>query len=514
MPRTPRLIALALLVAACGGSAPDPRAPSGLVHVKTIEDDYPEARVARDGDVTLFFGVVKHETPPPGFAPDPAPATDETERGRTKVKGKVPANASKVLTVEVVDGITPKVIGRIEHVDDSAPTFLELAGPERYPGRIWVPIVGPKGERLTQLYLTRYDANTERELLKIGTPIPRVMRFGYGDASDHHTKSKFVFALPAAEPGFVHPLDAEGKRIALPPGVVGVKPVTSRDASKEWSAWLVGWKGERGEGWSYDLAGHLENFADKGPRWTEVTTGQTRAARWMIGTLADGRCEAVVAELFTGVGAPPATKRTADSCEAALTTLDAELMAFKAARTKAKEDAAAAIAARAAADRAEKIRNEKAAYDRLVAENAEEQKAREAERPFLRQFLALADGADFAPACNAARRLRPRTHIELFGQRAGTVPQLRPEELSCVTGRTDLSRDDQIALDRARKILVEAQNATAREAAVRRPVGDWNPGSGSSGGPTAAERLKATHEYMYGSGRASTCPFTDRSLCK
>ena len=246
-----------LFLMACGGGTPK------NVERPTVKNAFlTRAAVAGPDALHLGLAAVTRETPPVGWKPTPY----ETEAFRGSSIGfRSGRPTDQVFTAMVVDR-EDHPYGKIEHVDDSEPYYIVPEDSRTL--RAYIPIVGPAGESLTQIYLV-HPVRESPDIAPVGKPIPRVTRWWNDRDPERPT---FVFTLPVSgSTDLVQLIDEKGARIPLPEGVVGlagVRKIIGPEFGHDWGGWLVRWDGPKGQGWSLSTDMRLAKIDTRGPRWT------------------------------------------------------------------------------------------------------------------------------------------------------------------------------------------------------------------------------------------------------
>jgi colicin import membrane protein len=225
--------------------------------------------------------------------------------------------------------------------------------------------------------------------------------------------------------------------------------------------------------------------------------------------------------------------RGAETCDAAIASLEPELrerLANREAVVRA-ERAAAADASAKAADEA-RARAERDAAARAEAKRKETaimaQSARE-----IRKYKDLITAGKHGAACDHATiAMMPEAHLALAVERT-SAEDFDDLELRCAKPRLRTVPDPLMQLDLEKRIEAAIQKRKERLAARERERADAKkqaataapaPPSGRArggfvppsmpSGPSHEQRMKQMNDHTYGSGRASGCPFSDKSLCR
>jgi hypothetical protein len=473
--------ALALLsLAGCGG----PGANSPRVKI--------ESRHFSDSHVQFGFQVAAHETPPPGFKPTPTVWPTCKVRESRIVEAK--EGGGGVITLAVRGKVDGEYVDGIAHTDDTAPILMD-EDPRQPKDRqliAVVPLVGPAGQRLSRAYrihLSKILGGTR--LVALSGDLPRVSIF-CDDWSEAEAR-----AIDGPEPDLYLPLDLAYKRVPLPAGVVGATYMRG-------GAWLVRWKGASGEGWSVARNSDLSDHKDREPRWSSARVARSAAGSVVIGERpGGGACDVVGTEARQLEGLPKET--TATTCEAALAELEI--------KAKDKERADYEVRSKTEAEQAA-VHARRRADEAASKKEEEEQRAKEA--PVVKAYVATV-GKDPAAACSLMKDVKAERHAQLVLSRISAKPSDLPE-LDCARQRK-LPEPLLVQLNTERTrisqaLFVPVRELSARERAPGPGIGAGLFSGGSSPSNSAAEQLKRTNEATYGSGKGSSCPHTDVSLCK
>lgn len=505
----------AVACAACGGAPaesewpakpPSPREKFGAWMSGT----------ATHGDVTIDFGF-ENETPPPGFVrstPEPKERTDAPS-------SSVVAKTGAVMTLIPLDEIGP--VGRIEHFDASAPIYLNKSNEAGFDAVFFVPLVGPAGEKLSRAYGFRRrggTANTPANRAKIQAlgpvPLPRVTRFVVEGTAGKNPA--FVYAtIVGSEDGkpLYMPVTTNGTLVQPPPGVVGAQVLgtaPTKDAAAVFSRWLVRWKGERGEGWS--LIGLQEplfrGLDPSGPQWKRVTERDVPMGVAIVGERPNGHCDASVYRSFDP-GLLMGWASDHANCDLALSTVinvQNKLIADKKIERGARE---AALKAQEEKERAEKERDKQAALAADAKYKEEKRKKEAAEALVLTRYAALVKEGKMTEACTAARQgLSEDTHADLVVRRS-ELSNFAMSEFWCVHERVQGKNTDSNAkLARAMATRTNRLNPDTGSG----PSTPSRTGDASGQSQSHEDYMKRANDYTYGSGKASSCPYSDRSLCR
>lgn len=480
----PRALGLALALvslAGCGG----PGANSPRVKI--------ESRDFSDSHVQYGFQVAAHETPPPGFQPTPKPPWSMCAERESRIQ---PANkgGGGVITIAVRGKHDGEYGDRIAHTDDTAPMLMDQdpRQPEDRQLIAVVPLVGPDGQRFSRAYrIHKSKVVGETRLVAISGDLPRVTLFCEWGAARAR-------GIDGPEPTLYLPLDLAYNRIPLPAGVIGAMYVKD-------SGWLVRWKGASGEGWSVAKTADLSDHKDREPRWASARVARTSAGTVVVGERAGGgACDVIGMEERQLVGLPKET--TAATCEAALSELEIKAKALEAANYEVRSKKEAEQAAVHARRRAEEAASKK-----------EEEEGRTKEAPIVKQYAATV-AKDPAAACSLMKDVDAKRHAELVLARISTE-RSDLGEIDCALKRKLpeplLTRLNTERTRITQALYVPVRELSARERAPGPGIGAGVfSGSSSSPGSSAAEQLKRTNDATYGSGKGSSCPYTDASLCK
>lgn len=388
-----------------------------------------------------------------------------------------------------------KALARVEGFDRSAEVVL-IPDSERKGGHLlFVPITTT--EPRTKVFQVASDPGNSSRLVS-ATELRELARVSsWTGGWNGHVVA--VRAPNTTEPDLYVPVQDDGKLVTLPPGVVGVRPI-SRDAKgKDWFGWFVRWQ----DGWS--MTGHdhaderLSNVRSDGTHWTTATVKMVSKRGftdevYVAGTLPDGQCEAFTLPASTYRG--EAHKRA--TCDQAVDALDQAMRSYFVQRG------------------IEEAKNRPASSSPLPKEPtaAEKEAARivAVEKAAFAEYMKAVAIPDYTASCGQALRMREKTHAELLDWRFKSV-QVHGDEFFCYRARKD-ARSDNTQRFEARWQEQGRAAAMEKEFELRARLNrhTYTPGQGT-GGPSAAERLKQSNDYTYGSGKASSCPFTDRSLC-
>lgn len=455
-----RPLCLALLsltmIAGCGESIP-PRAP------------LPEGTIMNSPSCRL---LVVDEPAPPGWqagTPRDMKASPELGYGEyVRLDGK------GVGTVVLLDYDVD--IGRVEHVDRTADLWIlwptKESGFEREATYAF-PVLGPRGEALTQL--VRIRGFHPRAV--IDAPIARAEAVMFSSPEEN----RFVLLRRTGEDLFTR-LDDRGKPISLPAGAEGVRPVHG------FGVYSMAWAVKFPDGWS--LAYDRDALAVQPARYNDIAYDKEEGGVF-LGKRADGSCEATERRKRTSLVAP--------TCEAAAKNVVA--------KRAADEKAAAAAATQLAAQKREAAAMA-AAYEKANAESL---------RSLRDSYLASARGRDWTGACRTGSLMLLKDHTALVSERAiaGTAD---PQERSCLARR---GPDGTRAVDEAVRTAQQRRAAERQQQEQYAATHGYSSSSSSSGAtpaglprPTHEEQMKKMNDYTYGSGRASSCPYSDPALCK
>lgn len=467
-----------------------------------------------DGGVRKFeggnlyeFQIIARETPPSGY--QPAAKLESCDPKFASMNE--PTRRMGVVTIAIGDGKhgNIKMKTKIEHVDDSEPIQAQRAddgfsGPPAYV--YMVPIVGPAGERLSVLY--RDDGRTVGfgHLTPLGPPVPRLHTYCGGGVDT-------ALAVAGKEPGFYIPVSANGTMPTLHPDVVGAKRIEG--------AWLVRWNGTH-EGWSVANTRDLGAFTDQSPRYKSVRELEIYDhVDVVVGERPDGSCEVTLAATGSSHDIWSLSRTSAPDCATAVVAMETDIKKRRAvtdqwkaqqAADDAKRDAENAVRAKQAT---EARRAATAEAERLSKAEAEKRKQ---EEPILREYMALRVANKWLDACRVATGLPIESHARFIGRR-NDDPDLQIDEVDCVISRhppsaiaygMDVMRRGVLARDEARQRRAEEEDAEDRRAerrASKRALRKEGPSAGSTQTP---DRV---NDYLYGSGRSSSCPFADKSYC-
>ena len=403
--------------------------------------------------------------------------------------------------------------GRIAHVDDTASLFMipvPADGGNDKACVVVVPHVGEHGKRLTRFYRVDWPFMQAPHLSPLGAMIPRVVA--------SMTRQTWLFTVSSKDEDstLVLPVSNKDGSVVRPmPGVIGARALETKEKGEDaprWSGWLVRWKGAKGEGWSLARTATMTDIdAGCGPRWVKAETKRSRTTQIVVGERPDGACDADVLSL-TDRGGSSGPGWVAPTCDAAIALLDAdvdELVKRNAVAARARsETIEREQAARAAARAAEaQITAEKKTADLAAAKK---------EEPFIRRYAELARKGAFAETCSVAANLSPATHVEVVVFRMSQADYTK-SEATCAMNR--------LLTDAQKRKLEAAAAAQEREASNRATNAARAPtGSGASGpaytppsapsGPSHQEQMQKMNDYTYGSGKASTSPYANTSLCR
>lgn len=404
-----------------------------------------------------------------------------------------------------------KQLARIERVEATAPLIRRSGVMGVGAGNIYlIPVIGPGGEQQTRAFIYEETATWGRReaLAALAGPVPRVVEFP-STKKDVFSPAAYAIPVPATTGLFV-PFDA--KQVPLPAGTIGVVPVSVVDGSPAWIAWLVRWEGAQGAGWSVSRDPALKGFADAGPRWTNVIVTRTNGGRIVVGRPPGGGCEVLMveADYYSGDTGRSATAAT---CDDAGRQLVASVEAGRKAR--AAQDQRERLAAKALADEA-RAREEanRAEWAQLTAETTAAGKP----APEFTWYEDLIKSGNLGLACSKLTALDIEVRATLVRRRLLGGADVTQQEIVCLS-RYRFSAGTQVSVDRALSIRRDRERYRAAL-----PVDDARHSAGgssssstwtgpSSSGPSHAEQMRQINDYTYGSGRASSCPFSDRSLC-
>ena len=119
----------------------------------------------------------------------------------------------------------------------------------------------------------------------------------------------------------------------------------------------------------------------------------------------------------------------------------------------------------------------------------------------MKAYQALVDASKWDDACAMARKLPLQDHVKLVIARSraydGALWEL---EYSCASWR-DYNNP---YLQRAKR----ERGARLKASSAPTSGGTSSSSSPSSSGPSFDQQMKAMNDYLYGSGRASSCPFS------
>lgn len=468
-----------------------------------------------DGGVRKFeaselyaFQIIRRETPPPGYQPSAKLESCDPHWASLNE----PSRRMGVVTIAIGDGRNGdiRVKWKIEHVDDSEP--IQAIRRENVQGDKWrfdymVPIVGPAGERLSQMYRDDAFEKGYGMLSPLGSPVPRLHLYCGAGANT-------AFVVDGKEKDFVIPVSRNGTMPRLPADVVGAQRIDG--------AWLVRWKGAQ-EGWSVSATDDLSAFADTSPRYKSVRKEEVyQYVDVVVGERFDGTCEVTLARTVSAADLGNFAPTGAADCTGAIAAMDAlvrkdraysEGVAAQRAADDAKRDAEHAIAAKQATER-----EQAAAAEAARISKAEEEK-RKKEEPILRKYLALLADNKPLDACDQANKLAIESHARFIAYRFES-DELGLSEVDCVLQRRppsviadgmDFMKRRILIREEARQRREEEEAAEERRAerrAARRALAKEGPKA-----PTTTQTTKAVNDYMYGSGHASSCPFEDKTYC-
>lgn len=377
-----------------------------------------------------------------------------------------------------------KPIGRVENADPKGQIAVIPDREHTGSHYLLVPVVTP--EPRTKVLHVAGRAGDPHELLSFSEvrELPRVtaLKHSQGDVPIFTIRAP---ASPASEPPLFVPLGGDLKPIALPTGVLGVRPVSDETKRAQWDGWYVRWQ----DGWSTTRDPDLSRFSNPGPRWKSVVVKEGLGNLYFTGTLPDGQCEAETIE-ETPYREP---RPTAASCDQAIAMLHAGIMKYWIARNEAMAKPSSTVQEPSPAE-------------------VEAKRVQEVEKAAFIAYRTAVSIQSYATACSEGRKMRPEVHAKVVAWRC-SLQACHGEEFFCYKGRQDANRADTEFLEKMWSD-VGATAAREKEAELQRRLNrhTYTPGQGT-GGPSAAERLKQTSDYNYGSGRASSCPMTDASLC-
>ena len=349
--------------------------------------------------------------------------------------------------------------------------------------------------------------------MPIGKTIPRVTRWDYGhDVSD----AEFVFTVPAEgehASHFVQLIDENAARVPFPPGVVGLVPqkfIEGETFANTWSGWLARWEGAKGEGWSLSAKASMKDLDPSGPQWKSVERISKGKVLTLGGIRPDGACELTVTRIHYEVKADiPAALRhgVGPSCPELAQSLADDIAAVETNRVDAKK----AAEARERADRDAQVKAYALAQKREKDREEEDAKRVQREAPILEKWREQLANNDRKSACATLQTLSPIGHAKAYAEQAATMPNVNYDDFACFMVRKDKTKDAQQI---AQNAYDKRSGEDARRPVVQAPIGQGKLRDLGSAEPSAADRLKQTNDYTYGSGNASSCPYTDRSLCK
>lgn len=294
------------------------------------------------------------------------------------------------------------------------------------------------------------------------------------------------------EPDLYVPLQNDGRPATLSAGLVGVRPLLA-DGTR-WGGWFLRWN----DGWSFSGSDRsdevLSKVWDGDQHWTTLTLERVSDKTYLAGTLSDGQCQATSIVTADHHGLPKFP-----SCDDAIAALDSSVRKRDAERA-AEEARNRPPSAPTPAKKAPTKEEEEAA--RIVA----------VEKAAFAEYMKAVASGNYTASCGQALLMREKSHSQLLDWRFKNA-QVHGDEFFCYRARKDAVRAN---TDRFEARWQEQGRAAAleKEMELRNRLNrhTYTPGQGS-GGPSAAERLKQSNDYTYGSGKASSCPFTDRSLC-
>lgn len=383
-----------------------------------------------------------------------------------------------------------KALARVDGFDGSADIVLI---PEREPSKghyLYVPVRAAE-PRTKVFHVVRNTSDPNR--LASATELRDIARVAVWPGGWHgHVVAARLPSGP--EPDLYVPLNDDGATVTLTKGIVGVRPLLAAPDTGKWRGWLVRWQ----DGWSFTGDEHADQLLkdpwDKDVHWSTLTVKNVSENGYLAGTIAGGTCQAmrIVTADHHGLTSYP-------SCDEAIAALDANVR--KVAADLAAEEAKNRPAAPSLPAAKEPTKEEQEAA-RIAA----------VEKAAFADYMKAVAIPDYNASCAAGNKMREKTHAELLGWRFKTV-EVHGQELFCYRGRKDAVAANTKRFEERWQEQGRAA-AEAKEAELRARLNrhTYTPGQGT-GGPSAAERLKQSNDYTYGSGKASSCPFTDRSLC-
>ncbi|MFO0668678.1 MAG: hypothetical protein U0235_03475 [Polyangiaceae bacterium] len=418
-------------------------------------------------DSTWVLGVVD-EPEPPGFTPS---TEEEKKNSVAAAEGFLWAPGSRrVVTLVLLDPGGGEH-GRFSHVDDTASIYL-------YADYWLMPVVGPRGEKLSQSYVMGASG-----IEPVGKSLPRVTRY------DFRGEGGVLYTAPIADSGegLVLPLSTRdrGLPVPLPSGVRGVKVITTFD--KLWGAFLVA----RNDRWYLSRDPLLKAPPER--EWTSVTETKVADGSIHLGKRADGTCDVFAVRPLTGTLELPVLPPMV-SCDVAVTAVAGKVAGIASETSVAEHAREKETAARQAAA------SDAAAQARRAAEDQQAKAL----------YLDLVKAKSYAAACRQGERMSASAYVDLVIERMAR-PDYHTEETVCAQQRATLMAAGprerlQAEIDR-RGIAVAAPAAAPSTAPART--------TSSSEDPRAYDRyMKNVQDYVYGSGKGAVCPFADRSLCR
>jgi len=296
------------------------------------------------------------------------------------------------------------------------------------------------------------------------------------------------------EPDLYVPLQDDGQPVTLPANLVGVRPLITAANGKQWNGWLLRWN----DGWSYTDHNRSDEVLREvwagDVHWKTLTVRRVSDKTYLAGTLADGQCQATTLSTGDHHEAPKFS-----SCDDAIASLDSKIRKVDAERA------------------AEEARNRPTPAPTppkkaLTKEEEEAARVIAVEKAAFAEYRKAVAVPNYPASCGQALLMREKTHAQLLDWRFKTV-EVHGDEFFCYRARKDAVSSN---TDRFEKRWQEQGRAAAleKEMELRARLNrhTYTPGQGT-GGPSAAERLKQSNDYTYGSGKASSCPFTDRGIC-